>query len=89
VRQRRRYENDPIWERWSTQKLAFEMRLLKWLRKNSDLPVPRYIAGDDDQDQPTFLVMSQLPGSLLFNRWGLWNETVKVSLFAEFAMGKS
>ncbi|KAF8514934.1 kinase-like domain-containing protein [Hysterangium stoloniferum] len=67
VRQRHQYPSDPILEKWALDKFNAEIRLFRWLKDNSSIPVPAVIAVDHMDSN--FSIQEKLPGSTLANEW--------------------
>ncbi|KAF8889160.1 kinase-like domain-containing protein [Gymnopilus junonius] len=72
VRQRHTYPSDPVLEGWSHAKFRNEVRLLRWLKENSTLPVPTVIAVGSD-----FMILEKMPGSTVTLEWHFLSDKAK------------
>lgn len=74
LRQRNAYVSDPVLEKWSLGRFQNELRLLRWLRDNTSIPVPNLLAIG-----PNYTIQEKMPGSGLTYRWHFLSESAKVS----------
>ncbi|GLB42982.1 hypothetical protein LshimejAT787_1204310 [Lyophyllum shimeji] len=66
------------------QKLRTEARLLHWLAKNTDIPVPRILPPVEDRSR-NFFITDKLPGVMLLNIYGTLDSMAKERLVESFA----
>ncbi|KAF8966727.1 kinase-like domain-containing protein [Flammula alnicola] len=72
LRQRHNHVSNPILEKWSLVRFQNEIKLLRWLRDSSSIPVPNILAIGSN-----YTIQEKMPGSTLTYHWHSLSEAAK------------